>query len=474
MINYAYDLETLKNLFTATFVNADDENDEDTKVFVIGLGRDDRQELVSFLKNKITLVGYNNDSYDNAMIRYLLGYKGNNANADLYRISSMLVSDSFTGDKALQKLRYPRDIQYPWKSIDLMRILAFDKLGISLKQVAINLKWHRIQDMPVAHDAHVHESQVDMVLDYNLNDTLITKRLYQEIKPLRDLRTDLSKLYGVDLTSASDSRIANLVLGKMYSTELGIDISEIKDLRTVREKVLLRDCIADFVEFKSPQLSEVLDRVSSTFVYEHTNYRYSEKIYFADCSFSLGIGGLHTEDAPGMFVTDDKYIIQDMDVASYYPNLIINNKFYPEHLGEDFIKVLNKITAERLEAKRSGDKVKADGLKITINSIFGKLGFAYFWLQDAKQMLSTTVSGQMGLLMLVEELHLNGIHVISANTDGIVCKIPRELESKYYEITKEWEKKTNLELEFTQYKKYVRRDVNSYITEKADGKTKEK
>ena len=65
----------------------------------------------------------------------------------------------------------------------------------------------------------------------------------------------------------------------------------------------------------------------------------------------------------GEFISDDEFLIQDMDVASYYPNLIINNNFYPEHLGPDFIKVLKRLTAERLDAKHKGDKTKADGLK---------------------------------------------------------------------------------------------------------------
>jgi len=245
-------------------------------------------------------------------------------------------------------------------------------------------------------------------------------------------------------------------------------------MRTRRDKVLLGNCIAGFVEFKTPQLKEMLDRVSSTIVYNYNNYKYSESISFAHCTFALGIGGLHTEDAPAKFVSDDEYLIQDMDVASYYPNLIINNGFYPQHLGPDFIKVLKKITSERISAKHAGDKVKADGLKITVNSIFGKLGADNFWLLDAKQMLSTTVSGQMGLMMLVEDLYLNGITVISANTDGVVCKIPRDKMDVYYEVAHRWEKITNLELEYTPYKSYIRRDVNSYITEKEDGKTKEK
>jgi hypothetical protein len=74
-------------------------------------------------------------------------------------------------DNKILELRYPKANMFPWKSIDLMRILAFDKLGISLKQVAINLGWEKIQDMPVDHNAKIKEEQAKSVLQYNLNDT---------------------------------------------------------------------------------------------------------------------------------------------------------------------------------------------------------------------------------------------------------------------------------------------------------------
>jgi len=475
---YCYDIECLSNLLTATFINVEDEVDK--HVFYIGLDKKEPDDIKKFLNQKMTLVGYNNHSYDDPMLRFILGYRGISLNSDLHSLSNKLVDDVYRSDKQILQLRYPRDIQYSWNSVDLMRILAFDKLGISLKQVAINLKWKKIQDMPISHLEHVSLNQLPLILDYNLNDVLITKALYEELTPIREMRKQLSDIYHVDLTSASDSRVANLILENIYANELKTDIRTIKDMRTRRDKVLLGDCIAKFVKFQTPQLQALYDRVSATYVYQYNNYRngnwftYKDGIVFGGCSFVLGIGGLHSEDAPGVFVTDEKFIIQDADVASYYPNLIINNNFYPQHLGPRFITVLEKITAERLAAKKSGDKVKADGLKITVNSIFGKMGSDTFWLLDVKQMLSTTLSGQMGLLMLIEDLVINGIQVISSNTDGVVCKIPRELESKYKEVCKNWENKTNLELEFTSYKKYVRRDVNSYITEKLDGTTKEK
>ena len=472
MTIYCYDIESFKNLFTATFVNVEDESER--YVFYVGLEKEDYSDIKKFLNQEMTLIGYNNVSYDDPMLKFIMSYSGEKLPAEAFALSSQLIDEGYRDDKKILALRYPRDVAYPWNSVDLMKILAFDKLGISLKQTAINLKWYKIQDLPIEPSSSVRPEELNKVLDYNLNDVLITKRLYEEITPIRNLRSDLSLLYSIDLSSASDSKMANLILENIYARELKRDIRAVRTLRTPREKVLLGDCIAKFVRFENPELKEMLKRIASTWVYAYNNYRYRETIYFANCSFSLGVGGLHTEDAPGCFETDDKYIIQDCDVASYYPNLIINNGFYPEHLGPTFIEVLKKITAERLLAKKAKDRVKADGLKITINSIFGKLGSEHFWLYDPKQFLSTTISGQMGLLMLVEGMYMNGIEVISCNTDGVVCRIDRKLESKYYEVAHAWEKATGLELEFTEYKKYVRRDVNTYITEKANGDTKEK
>jgi len=472
MLKYAYDIECFRNLLTFTFVNVEDEKDYHR--FCIGLGYNDRDALCSFLENEICLIGYNNHSYDDPILRFIQVNNLPNLLAEVFAFSAKLMDDNYRSNEKILEYRYPKNSPFLWTSIDLMRILAFDKLGISLKQIAINLKWKKIQDIPIDPEEKVSEEQLQTIFDYNLNDVLITKRLYEELTPIRELRESLSNIYKVNLTSASDSRMANLILENIYQNELRMDIRSIRDMRTPREKVLLGECVAKFVSFQTPQLQELLDRISSTYVYSYNNFKYSEKLYFANNSFALGIGGLHSEDAPAIFETDNEYIIQDMDVASYYPNLIINNEFYPEHLGKNFIRVLKKITAERLLAKKSGDKVKADGLKITINSIFGKLGSEHFWLLDPKQFLSTTLSGQMGLLMLIESLHLNGIDVISCNTDGVVCKIKRDKLDAYYRVSKEWEQKTNLELEFTPYKKYVRRDVNSYITEKEDGSTKEK
>ncbi len=86
--------------------------------------------------------------------------------------------------------------------------------------------------------------------------------------------------------------------------------------------------------------------------------------------------------------------------------------------------------------------------------------FPNHWLYDPLCALRITINGQLYLLMLVEALVKNGFKVISANTDGLITLVPKVRSELYKNICSEWEKKTNFDLEYTYYKKYIRRDVN--------------
>ena len=73
-------------------------------------------------------------------------------------------------------------------------------------------------------------------------------------------------------------------------------------------------------------------------------------------------------------------------------------------------------------------------------------------------------------------LENEGIHCISANTDGITCLFKRDLQERYYEICANWEKivgnDVNGKLEYQEYTKLIQESVNSYYAVKPDGKVK--
>jgi hypothetical protein len=76
-----------------------------------------------------------------------------------------------------------------------------------------------------------------------------------------------------------------------------------------------------------------------------------------------------------------------------------------------------------------------------------------------------TINGQLSLAMLYEMLTegIPGAIPLLQNTDGLETLIPREYQEKYYEICKEWEVITNLQLEHDTYQKIILGDVNNYI-----------
>jgi hypothetical protein len=86
----------------------------------------------------------------------------------------------------------------------------------------------------------------------------------------------------------------------------------------------------------------------------------------------------------------------------------------------------------------------------------------------------TTITGELSLMMLIESYELEGIHVISANTDGVTIKIHKEKLEKMFEINAWWQTLTQYELERTDYQKIIFSTVNDYIAIKTDGEIKKK
>lgn len=194
---------------------------------------------------------------------------------------------------------------------------------------------------------------------------------------------------------------------------------------------------------------------------------YTYEFDFGGNTYSFGVGGLHSKDEPGIFKSDDTWTIRDADVTSYYPFMIINEKFVPAHLDEErFLSVLSNILDDKLSAT---DKAEKGVAKISVNAVFGKMNFRGFWLYDEKPFYSTTISGQIYILDLVEKFYLHGIQVISANTDGVTCRIHQDQEDVYNAICKEWQERTELNLEFVDYELYARLNVNSYLALPKDG-----
>jgi hypothetical protein len=154
---------------------------------------------------------------------------------------------------------------------------------------------------------------------------------------------------------------------------------------------------------------------------------------------------------------------------------MINHGMVPAHLPDAFLREFDALRHKRLQAKADGHTDLANGLKIAINSIFGKSKSPYSWLCDPTVGVRTTLLGQLSLLWFIDALaEVEGVSVISANTDGLVLKTRRDLV--------EWVKgemnraagEIAMSLSWAEYRLIARRDVNNYIAVTAEGKVKAK
>ena len=74
--------------------------------------------------------------------------------------------------------------------------------------------------------------------------------------------------------------------------------------------------------------------------------------------------------------------------------------------------------------------------------------------------------------MLIEDLVRNGFQIISANTDGVITIVPKNRRQEYNSVCGDWEEYTQFILEYSQYSRYIRKDVNNYIAIKEDNSLK--
>jgi hypothetical protein len=302
--------------------------------------------------------------------------------------------------------------------------------------------------------------------------------LYHELKPQIELRAQMSVDYGVDLRSKSDAQVAEAVIKAEIERRRGgerISKPEVKPGHFFFKPPA-------FIRARSTELQALLKTITESpyVVGRDGRPRPSAalangvRVKIGTAFYKVGSGGLHSQEKKQVMMSDDDFAILDRDVTSYYPNVILGQHLAPDHLGSDFLTVYESIYRRRIAAKNSGDKNVSETLKIVLNGSFGKFGSPFSVLYSPKLLIQTTMTGQLAALMLIERLEGVHMQVVSANTDGIVAKVPRVRRSDYEAIVSEWERETGFGTEETEYKALYSRDVNNYIAITTDGKVKTK
>ena len=331
---------------------------------------------------------------------------------------------------------------------------------IPLNIFDIMTTFHSLKQLEAFMGVNIHESSVDFTLDRKLTakelaetveyckaDVYNTLRIFIERKEEFDGYMSLLKMF-------------NLPMSYLGKTKAQLTASILGAVKTKRDDEWELEFVEPLQLNKYKYIQEWYTKP------ENQNYESKLETTVAGIPHLFGVGGLH--GAIENYI--DEGLFLNVDVASYYPSLMIEYDFGSRNA--DF-KKFKDIYDLRLKLKREGKKKEQYPLKIILNATFGASGDKYNPLYDPRQKNCVCINGQLLLLDLIEKLE-HKCKLVQANTDGILIKITQDNMDEIKSICEEWSKRTKMVLEYEEFVKVIQRDVNSYIIVKEDGSYKSK
>lgn len=475
---YTYDIETYPNCFTFA---CERYSDKAKWVFEISWRRDQSQELYAFLKALVNtnarMVGFNNVGFDYPVIHDFMKSNGLCGYEALY-------------DKAMKIIRYSGDpfMFMVWPSdrfvsqVDLYKINHFDNVNrrTGLKQIEFNMRVPDLKDLPFPPGTMLTSEQIDVLIDYNMNgDVVNTREFLTECIPALEFRDKLSAQYDRDFTNHNDTKVGkdyfimSLEQHGVPCYEKGPNGREPRQTHG-RFPMQLKDAVFPYVKFQYSEFERIHQYFLSKTITETKGVFKDLKCTINNFTYKFGLGGIHGSVESQTVNSDDYWMIEDWDVASYYPNLAIKNKLFPAHLSEKFCDIYQDVYEQRKQHPKGSPENAV--MKLALNGVYGDSNSRFSPFYDPLYTMTITINGQLLLCMLAEQLQLSieGLSMIQINTDGLTVRYPRHMKECVHTICKAWEQFTCLTLEDVEYRRMFIRDVNSYIGEYTDGKLKRK
>ena len=462
-----YDIEIFPNVFHCT---CKDTETNKLYFFEISNRKNQLTQLVDFFFYKNTgdkiFCGYNNKHYDDVIINYLIDFyykmdtlTYNKICKSLFNLSHTIVT-SEEGD--ISKFKRWKYAKY-FYSMDLLTMLFSSKLRVGLKEMQVTMHYKNVEEYSGKFDDILKDSEIDSMIQYNINDVESTTELLNRLSDDVQLRLFIEKEYGIDALSMDSVKFGETILLKKYCEETKLSEQYVKTLRSPMDYIPLKDVILPFISYKNPKLQDVLKDMKSKIVYSKERKGYEKKFVLSDVCYSVGVGGIHSLHTPKIFIPSANEYIGHSDVASMYPSFIIKYKWIPRHLGKEFWQVYSQIYKERIEAKHSGQKLKNLALKLTLNSVTGKMQQETSWMYDPFSVFKIRINGQLILFMLVDRLLELNCKIVQVNTDGVMYIAQETQRNAVQEAVHEVEQLSQLTFESDDYEAFYQYAINDYF-----------
>lgn len=475
--DWGYDLETFENTFTTCFTHAATGMEF---MYEISDRRNDWQALVDMVyklgRSGARGIGFNNLEFDYPILHWLVQQHAGITPQQIFAKAQQVIESN--NENSWANMVWDREQVF--QQIDLYKINHFDNKArrTSLKALEVGMRSRNVKDLPFPVGATLGDAQKDMLIEYNKHDVRETLKFYVRCLDKIKFREELTATYGKNFMNHPDTKIGKDFF-VMKLEEKGVNCKNI----TIRDRIALADCIPAYIRLETPEFNDILTRIRAVVLNKKqqdelvtTKGVFNDMVATLDgIEYVFGLGGIHSGIPNCIYKAGNGFVMSARDVTSLYPSLAIKNRYYPEHLGETFCDVYEQLFIERRDAKRAGNKNVDATLKLALNGTFGNMGSKYSPFCDHKCLLSITITGQLSMAMLVEQLRkVPQMTICQSNTDGLILHHPEQYLEQVNAICDEWMRVTQLNLECEDIAAVYQRDVNNYIQLGTDGKLKRK
>ncbi len=318
--------------------------------------------------------------------------------------------------------------------------------------------------IPFDIDRPLTDEELEELTRYCIHDVEATEQLLYARKDYLDNKIMVGRLAGME-----DKQALRLTNAKLTAIVLEATRTPHNDEREYKFPKNLR------MEYIPKEVIEFFDSIHDTTIPDEEVFSRKLTIHLGACEIVLAFGGIH--GAIPNYIWDERKSnrkVKNDDVGSFYPNIMrlygCTSRNIPS--PQTFVDIL----AQRMEAKRKGDKAKAAALKLVVNTNYGATLDKDNDLYDPLMGRSVCINGQLFLLELACHLHkeIPGIEFPNINTDGIMFEYDPDQEEQIQAILKEWQERTGFTLEEDDIVQIVQKDVNGYVEVQRDGKVKVK
>lgn len=465
-----YDIEVFPNTFHCVLLNTDN---EELYKFEISERKNQIRELVQFFTNpKYLLCGYNNKHYDDVIINYIIDYIDTMLCKSIYDVTLSLFNLSQTiinlEDGNISKIKKWKYANY-FESMDLLTMMFSSKLRVGLKSMQITMQYQNVQEYSGDFGSFLPKDKIDEMISYNINDVESTYSLFNYLVKNGDidLRLFIEQEYGFNALSMDSVKFGETLIAKKVCEELHINKRQLEQMRSPMDNIPLKDVILPFIRYKNPKFQEALEDMKKQVVSSKNKKpgekNYENKFVVSGVRYSIGVGGIHSLNEPRIYVPKEDEYLGHLDVASMYPSFIVRYGWFPRHLGKAGLAVYTQIYHERIQAKHSGQKQKNLALKLTLNSVTGKMQQETSWMYDPFSVFKIRINGQLILLMLADLLLQHSCEIVQVNTDGVMFIAKKAYKDAIMESVAKLEQLTKLSFEADSYEAFYQFAVNDYF-----------